>query len=94
MKVDKERIEHVASLAKLKLSEEEIERFTWQLKEVFETFSKLNEVDTKDALPSFQPVALQNALRSDEPKDSLSQEDALSNTIHKKEGYFKGPKVV
>lgn len=94
MNIDKALIEHVASLAKLKLSKEEIDTFTPQLKEIIEIFSSLNEIDTKNVEPSFQPVELRNAFRKDIPRKCLSQEDALSQTILKKDGYFKGPKVV
>ena len=94
MKVDKELIEHLATLARLKLKQEEIDRFTPQLKEILDIFTTLNEVDTKDVMPSFQPAELKNVLRKDEPEKCLSQEAALSLTIHKKDGYFKGPRVV
>ncbi len=94
MKVDKELIEHIATLARLKLKKEEVDKFTPQLKEVLEIFTKLNEVDTKDIKPSFQPVEIRNILRKDKEGECISQEEALSLTIHKKDGYFKGPRVV
>jgi len=94
MKVDKELIEHVAALARLKLKKEEIDKFTPQLKEVLDVFTKLNEVDTHNVEPSFQPVEIKNVLRKDVPRKCLTQEEALSPTIHKKDGYFKGPKAV
>lgn len=94
MNVDKELMEHIAELARLKLKKEEVDKFTPQLKEVLDVFAKLSEVDTHNVEPSFQPVMIKNVLRKDEAGKCLSQEDALSLTIHKKEGYFKGPRVV
>ena len=94
MEVDRKLLEHVAEVARLKLSEEEIKKFLPQLKEALEFFSKLNEVDTNNVKPSFQPVELKNAMREDVEKEGLSQDDALSLTEHKKDGYFKGPRAV
>ena len=94
MKVDKKLIEHVASLARLELTEQEKEKFVPQLKEILDLFSKLDEVDTKDTKPSYQPVKIKNVTREDKPGPSLPKEKALSLTEHKKDGYFKGPKAV
>lgn len=94
MKVDKELLEHVASLARLKLTEKEIKKFLPQVKEVLEVFSKLDEVNTKDIEPSFQAVELKNVMREDKAKECLSQDKALSLTENKKDGYFKGPRAV
>lgn len=94
MKVDKELIEHIAGLARLKLTEQEIKKFLPQLKEILQAFSKLDEVNTSNTKPSFQPVELKNMLREDKVKPCLSQEKALSNAKEKKDGYFKGPMAV
>ena len=92
MEIDRKIIEHVANVARLKLTEEEIKKFLPQLKESLEFFSILQELDTKDVKPSFQPIEIKNVMREDEEKPCLSQDDALSLTEHKKEGYFKGPR--
>ncbi|MDP7324317.1 MAG: Asp-tRNA(Asn)/Glu-tRNA(Gln) amidotransferase subunit GatC [Candidatus Woesearchaeota archaeon] len=94
MKIDESMLKHVAEVARLKLTEAEIKKFLPELKEVLDTFSKISEVDTKNTTSSYQPVPLKNALREDKPKQCLTQEQALSLTTHKKEGYFKGPKAV
>ena len=94
MKIDKALIEHVASLARLKLSEKEIKKFLPQLKEVLEVFSKLDEVNTDNIQPSFQAVELKNVMREDKAEKCLNQKDALSLTQNKKDGYFKGPRAV
>ena len=94
MKVDKELIENVARVARLKLTSKEIEKFLPQLKEILNAFSELDKVDTRGVEPSFQPVEIKNVMRSDEPGVCIDQEKALENTSHKKDGYFKGPKAV
>ena len=94
MEIDRKLLEHVAIVARLKLTDEEIKKFLPQLKEALEFFSKLEEVDTDNVNPSFQPVELKNAMREDSQKECLSQDDALSLTEHKKDGYFKGPRVI
>lgn len=94
MEVDRKLLEHVAEVARIKLNEEEIKRFLPQLKEALEFFSKLKEINTDNVKPSFQPVELKNAMREDKERECLPQDDALSLTEHKKDGYFKGPRAV
>ena len=94
MKVDKELIEHVASVARLKLSSEEVKKFVPEFKEILDNFSKLDSVNVDNVEPSFQPVDLKDAVREDKAEKCLSQSDALANTKLKKDGYFKGPRAV
>ncbi len=94
MKIDKELIENVARLARLKLTEKEKKEFTEDFKEILDAFSKIDEVATKNTKESFHPVEIKNRLRDDIVEDSLTQEEALSNTDHKKDDYFKGPKAI
>ncbi len=94
MKVDKKLIEHVAEVARLKLTKKEIEKFTPQLKEILEAFSKIAKVNTDKTKKSNKPIELKEFIKEDIEEKSLSQEEALSNTKHKKDGYFKGPKVI
>ena len=94
MEVDRKLLEHVAEVARLKLTEEEIKKFLPQLKEALEFFSKLQEVNTENVKPSFQPVELKNVMREDTEKECLPQDEALSLTEHKKDGYFKGPRAI
>ena len=91
MQVDKDLIKHVAGVARLNLTNEEIEEFTPQLKEVLGHFEKLQEVNTEGIEPSFQPIKIRDSLREDNIQESLSQEEALRNAEHKKDGYFRGP---
>ena len=94
VEINKELIEHVADVARLKLTEKEKEQFSKELKEVIEAFSKIDKVDTKGIDASLQPVSLKNRLREDKEEKCLEQDDVLSLTDNKKDGYFKGPKAV
>ena len=93
-KVNEKLIEHVAEVARLKLSEKEKKQFVKELKEILGSFSKLDEVDTKGIDVSLQPVELKNVLREDNEEKCFTQEEALSLTRHKKDHYFKGPRAV
>ena len=94
VEITKELIEHVAEVARLKLTDKEIEKFSKELKEIIGVFSNIDKVDTKNVEASLQPVELKNMLREDNEEKTFSQEDALSLTEHKKGGYFKGPRAV
>ncbi len=94
MEITKDTVQKVAKVARLKLTDEELEKFTPQLNDILDTFSKIDEVDTKDVQMSIQPVAVRNALREDIPKESLPIDLALKNAHHKKDSYFKGPKAI
>lgn len=95
MRVDEELIRHVGSVARLRLSDEEVRKFVPQFKEILESFQILDEVDVTDTKISIQPVEVRNVLREDVPSKCLTQEEALGQVHHhKKDGYFKGPKAV
>ena len=92
--IDKETVEHVAKASRIKLTDEEVEKFSKELGDVLNSFALLKEVDTSDVKPSFQPNEIKNVIREDVPEYSLSQDDALSNAEQKEEKFFKGPRSV
>lgn len=91
-KIDKKLVEHVAKIARLQLTDEEIKKFTQQLEGILQAFKAIDEVDTADVKPSFHPQELRNDWREDEVKPWRWQ--PLANTKHKEEKYFKGPRIV
>lgn len=93
MEIDKVLLKRIAENARLELSEEEEREFLPQLKEVLESFSKLSKLET-NCEPTFHPVKNEAILRKDEVKECFTQDQALSNTKHSKDGYFKGPRGV
>lgn len=89
MKLSREEVEHIARLARLGLSESEIEKFQIQLSDILENFEILKQLDTADLPPTAQSIALQNIFRPDEAKPSLPLEDVLANAPQREASYFK-----
>ncbi|MBT9131808.1 Asp-tRNA(Asn)/Glu-tRNA(Gln) amidotransferase subunit GatC [candidate division NPL-UPA2 bacterium Unc8] len=94
MKIEKKEVEHIARLARLKLNEEEKERFGRQLGQILKYIEKLNELNTEGVEPALHIVPLQNIMRKDEVKDSLPVKDALANAPATKGKYFKVPRII
>ena len=94
MEINDELINHIAALSRLHLTKEETEKFKAQFREILNAFSKIKEVDTDNIKPSFQPVSIMPHLRDDKEGKCQKNEDILALTEHKKDGYFKGPKVI
>lgn len=94
MRLTPEEVEHVALLARLRLSPEERERFTAQLNSILEHFEQLRQVDTTGVPAMTHAVAMSNVLREDEPAPSLPVEDALANAPDAAQGCFRVPRVL
>jgi aspartyl-tRNA(Asn)/glutamyl-tRNA(Gln) amidotransferase subunit C len=88
MTVDDEEVRHVASLARIDLDDEEIERFTEQFGEILEYFEALDEAPETES-----EAELANVMRPDEVREGLTQKEALRNAPETEDGYFKGPNV-
>ena len=76
--IDREQVLHVARLARLRLSDAEVEAMTGELSSVLGHIEKIGELDLGDVTPTSHVVALENVLRPDEPRPSLSREEALA----------------
>jgi aspartyl-tRNA(Asn)/glutamyl-tRNA(Gln) amidotransferase subunit C len=87
---------HVANLAKLQLSDEEIEKFTKQLAKVLVHIEELEKVDVKNTTPTAQTTGLHNILRKDEikPENMLTQDEALSGTENIVNGFIAVKKIL
>ena len=91
----KETIDYLSKLALLDLTEEEKEKLSKQLSDIISYFKKLNDLDTSDVKPTTHAIeGLKNVFREDIPWKSLSNEEALRNAEHKKDGYFKAPRIL
>lgn len=95
-KLDEKEVKHVAKLAKLKLSKEEIKTFQEQLSEVLAYVEDLDEVDTEGVEPTSQTTGLENVSRKDKADNNycLTEDEALSGTDKTKNGYFVVPGVL
>jgi len=89
MKLSRKEVQHIALLARLGLSEDEIEKFRIQLSDILENFEILKQVDTADLPPTSQSIALENILRPDEAKASYPVEDILKNAPQREGNSFK-----
>jgi aspartyl-tRNA(Asn)/glutamyl-tRNA(Gln) amidotransferase subunit C len=76
--IDRDQVLHVARLARLELSEEEVERMSGELSKILDHIEKIEELDDLDGVePTSHVIALENVLRADEPRPSLPRERAL-----------------
>lgn len=89
MKLTRDQVKHVAKLAELTLSDQEVEKLEEQLSETLKFVDSLNEVNTENIEPTHSVTGLSNIVRFDETEPSLSQQKALQNTKSKSDGYFK-----
>lgn len=94
MQITKEEIEHIAVLARLRLSEEEKTLFGSQLSSILDYMEKLNELDTKDIEPTSHVLSLSNVMRDDSQAASLPREDALDNAPSHTEKFYRVPKII
>lgn len=90
MEVNKELIKHVANIARIKLKESEIEKFTLEFKEILTMFSEIDKIQSQKDI-AIHPSKIENQLREDKVEKSLPKEKIFSNTHHKERGFFKGP---
>jgi aspartyl-tRNA(Asn)/glutamyl-tRNA(Gln) amidotransferase subunit C len=91
MKMD---IEKVARLARLELSEAEMETFGNQLEQILTYMEQLNRLDTTGVEPTSHAIPIYNIFREDEVKSSLAQEEVLAIAPDEEEGHFKVPKII
>jgi len=89
MKLSYEQVTHIGWLARLGLSEEEVEKFSLQLSKILENFEILKEVDTADVPPATHTIPLQNVIRKDDVADSYPQAEILLNAPKQEGDCFK-----
>ena len=94
MSLDKQTVAKVASLARLKMSDEELEKYGPQLSNIIQFVEQLEEVDTDNVKPLASVVDITLRLRKDEVTDGGVQQEVLANAPDTLEGFFVVPKVV
>lgn len=88
-------VEHIAKLARLKLSEDEKETYSTQLNDILAYVVKLNELDTSGVELTSHVVPLKNVFREDQRKSSLPREDALCNAPQTSlSSFYRVPKII
>jgi aspartyl-tRNA(Asn)/glutamyl-tRNA(Gln) amidotransferase subunit C len=91
--LSREDVLYVAGLARLELSEEEVELFTAQLRTVLEHARDVSALDLSHLEPSSHPIALRNVLRADEPRPSLDRAEVLAVAPAVEDDRFRVPRI-
>ena len=91
MAISRDEVLYVARLARLALTDEEVERFGAQLSAILEAVGKVSELDLSDVEPTSHPLELVNVWAEDEPRPSLPVDEALANAPEREGGYFRVP---
>jgi aspartyl-tRNA(Asn)/glutamyl-tRNA(Gln) amidotransferase subunit C len=89
--IDRDQVLHVARLARLHLSEEELERMPDELSKILDHVERMDELDLEGVEPTSHVVELQNVLREDVPRPSLPRERALEGAPDAADGGFRVP---
>ena len=89
MSLTSDEVRHVALLARVGLTPEEVELYRSQLDKILDHFQALQEVDTEGVPPTGHSVPLETVLREDEPQQSLPREETLANAPRREDDYFR-----
>ena len=93
-KLTRDKVQHIADLARLALSDDEQALYQEQLSAILEYFERLRELDTEAIPPTATVLPLHNVVRADEPGPSFPREDILTNAPDAEDGCFKVPAVL
>ena len=92
-KISKKEVEHIARLAKIKITEKEKILFTDQFNIILRYFKIINKLNTERIPPTYHVLDITNVFREDKITPSLTFKDALKNASKKEKGFFKAPKI-
>jgi aspartyl-tRNA(Asn)/glutamyl-tRNA(Gln) amidotransferase subunit C len=92
--VSREEVEHVAQLARMALTSQDLERVGTELNRILEHFNRLQELDTEDVAPTSHAIPMTNVFREDQVGESLSVEDVVENAPERSDDFFKVPRIV
>ncbi|NLL82587.1 MAG: Asp-tRNA(Asn)/Glu-tRNA(Gln) amidotransferase subunit GatC [Tissierellia bacterium] len=92
--ISKDQVLHIANIAKLRITDEELEPFMEKFDQIIEFVDRIREVDTEDVEPLYQVNEDNELLEYNETNQMISRQEALQNTQEQKYGYFKILKVV
>lgn len=93
-RISNEQVKHVANLARLAVTEEEVEKFTKQLDKIITFAEQLNELDTENVKPTYHVLDMKNVLREDVPQKGLPREEVLKNAPEHQDGQIKVPSIL
>ena len=90
-RITKEEVLHVARLARLDLSDDDVAKFQEQLSDILEAVSKVSELDLSDVPPTAHPLEIANAWAEDVPRDCLPLDEVFANAPDRDGNYFRTP---
>lgn len=93
-RITEDEVRHAARLARLELSEDDVNRFTRQLADVLDYMAQIESLDVDNVEPMAHPLEMPNVLRDDAPAQPLPREDALRNAPASDGTFFQVPKVL
>ena len=91
MAITRREVLHVAKLAQLELTDEEVERLTGELGAILDAVGKVAELDLADVPPTSHPLALVNVWDADEPRESLGLDEVFANAPQREDDLFRVP---
>jgi aspartyl-tRNA(Asn)/glutamyl-tRNA(Gln) amidotransferase subunit C len=89
--ISRDEVLHVARLARLELSEDDVGKFQKQLSDILEAISKVSELDLSDVPPTAHPLEIENAWAEDVPRPCLPLEDVFANAPDREDDHFRTP---
>ena len=89
MPLTPEEVRHIARLARVGLSQDDMSRFQGQLSQILDYFQRLQEVDTENVPPTAHTLAMHSVMRDDEPRPSFDKEDILANAPQREGDLFR-----
>ena len=92
--ITREQVAHLGRLARLSLTDDELDRYSAQLADIVAAVARVTEVATPEVPATSHPMPLQNVFRDDVPRPSLSQEQALSGAPDAEDGRFRVPRIL
>jgi aspartyl-tRNA(Asn)/glutamyl-tRNA(Gln) amidotransferase subunit C len=92
--ISRDEVAHLAKLARLAVTDEELDLFAGQLDVILDAVAKVSEVATDDVPPTSHAVPLTNVFRADEVRPGLTQQQALSGAPAAEDGRFRVPRIL
>lgn len=93
-RISRDDVAHVARLARLDVTDEELERFTEQLGDILDHAAEVAALDTEGVAPTAHPLPLQNVLRPDDVQPSLDRDEVLAQAPSAEDGLFRVPRIL
>lgn len=94
MAISQKEVQHIVALARLKLTDEELETYGKQLNDILLYMEKLNELDTSQVEPTSHVIPIVNVFRDDVVTPSLSSEEALANAPDRSGDFYRVPRII